>query len=58
MHRLLIAVILIAGVAMSGCTKQETRENLRNVKGGLKNTWHHVKEGVANTAEEFNEKTR
>jgi hypothetical protein len=58
MNRLLITAMLIAGVAMSGCTKQETKENLRNIKGGLKNTWHNVKEGVSDTTQKFNEETR
>ena len=58
MKRVLMITILIAGVAMSGCTKQETKENLRNIKGGMKNTWQNVKEGVAETTEKFNEETR
>ena len=50
--------VLLCMLAMSGCTKQETNENLRNIKGGLSNTWDNVKEGVSDGAKKFNEETR
>jgi PBP1b-binding outer membrane lipoprotein LpoB len=58
MKQMPLAIILLALLLCTGCTKQETTENLRNVKDGLHNTWNHVKSDVSEATEEFKEETR
>ena len=58
MHNIAIALALVATLLLSGCTRHETKENLDNVKGGLKNTWKNVKKEVSETTKEFEEETR
>ena len=53
-----IMAILAATLLISGCTRHETKQNLHNVKGGLKNTWKNVREGVSETTREFEKETR
>jgi len=54
----LFAVLIATLLFTSGCTKQESKENLRNIKTGVKNTWHNVKEGVSDATQEFKEESR
>lgn len=58
MRKLFLVLLVPFALMMSGCTKQETKENMRNIGGGLKNVWEDVKEGTAEGAKEFNEATR
>ncbi len=56
--KFLTLFLIVSGLFMTGCTKQETKENLRNIGSGFKNIWGDVKEGTSETAKEFNEATR
>ena len=56
--KLLTLFLMFLGLMLTGCTKQETDENLRNIGSGFKNIWGDVKEGTAETAKEFNEATQ
>ncbi len=57
--KLLLLIALTAGVLLfPGCTKQETKQNLKNVNEGLKNTWVKTEESFSETTEEFKEETK
>ena len=58
MKQLFLIALAGALLLLSGCTKQETKQNLRNVNEGLKNTWEKTKESVSETTQEFKEKTK
>ncbi|MDX1295145.1 MAG: hypothetical protein R3302_02690 [Sulfurimonadaceae bacterium] len=58
MHKITLAALVCFTLGLTGCTKQETKENLRNIGGGMKNVWEDVKEGTAEGAKKFNESTR
>ena len=58
MRYLTLAVVCATTLFFGGCTKQETTQNLRNVRDGAQNTWDGVKKDVSRATQEFKEETR
>ncbi|MEN8302458.1 MAG: hypothetical protein ABFQ64_00135 [Campylobacterota bacterium] len=48
-----VFISLLALLMMSGCSKKEFRDNLSNVKQGVKKDWKTVKKSVADSTEEY-----
>ena len=57
--RHLFLITLSAGMLLyTGCTKQETKENLKNVNEGLKNSWVKTKKSFGEATEAFKEESK
>lgn len=58
MKQLLMVTLTFGMLFLMGCTKQETKQNLKNVNEGLKNSWSKTKESFSESTEEFKEETK
>ena len=58
MRPLLLITLSLGMLFFMGCTKQETKQNLKNVNEGLKNTWSKTKSAVSDSTKEFKEETK
>ena len=58
MRYILLTALSASMLLFMGCTKQETKQNLKNVNQGLKNTWSKTKTSFSETTEEFKEQTK
>jgi uncharacterized lipoprotein YajG len=57
MRHLLLIALSATLFLFAGCTKQETKQNLKNVNEGLKNSWIKTKKSFSKATEAFKEET-
>ncbi|MGB5966277.1 MAG: hypothetical protein WBF77_13865 [Sulfurimonadaceae bacterium] len=56
-HAFLIT-LLLSMLLFMGCTKQESKQNLKNINDGFKNAWSNTKQSFSEGTEEFKEETK
>ncbi len=58
MKQLLMLTLSLGMLFFMGCTKQETKQNLKNVNEGFKNSWSKTKSSFSKSTKEFKEETK
>lgn len=58
MKQLLLIALSLGMLLFMGCTKQESKQNLKNINDGFKNAWSKTKQSFSEGTEEFKEETK